>query len=164
VSVAFSAPVPISVEHQTGRFACGKPALDVWLKTRALKSEGRSARTYVVCRDMEVVGYYCLATGSVRRQDLPGKLAGDMPDPTPILLIGRLAVATAYQGQSIGKGLLKDALLRALQISRQVGCRAVLVHAIDDQAAAFYASFGFIAFPAGGRSFFMPIKQIADSL
>lgn len=160
----FSPPVPIAAEHQTGQFSCGKQLLDDWLKYRALKSEGRSARSYVVCVGDEVVGYYCLATGSVRRAQFPPKLGGDLPNPVPVILIGRLAVATSYQGMKVGSGLLKDALLRAVQVSRQIGCRAVMVHAIDDEAAAFYSAFGFIAYPDGDRTYFMSIKQITAAL
>jgi len=157
-------PSPISADHDTSGFNCGKSALDDWLKLRALKSEGRSARTYMVCAGLEVVGYYCLATGSVRVDELPKKLGGDMPAAVPVIILGRLAVHSGYQGRRIGRYLLKDALLRALQLSRQIGCRAVLVHAIDEDAAAFYAGFGFIAFPPGGRTFFLPIKSIAAAV
>lgn len=161
---SISAPAPIRAEHITSQFSCGKPPLDDWLKFRALKSEGRSARSYVVCVGNDVVGYYCIATGSVRIEELPRKLKGDMPASVPIITLGRLAVDSGYQGLSIGKGLLKDALTRSLQISQSVGCRAVVVHAIDQDAAAFYAAFGFIAYPDGGRTFFMPIKSIADAI
>jgi predicted N-acetyltransferase YhbS len=163
-SPAISPPVPIGSEHVTSAFTCGKPTLDDWLKSRALRSEGRSARTYVVCVGQEVVGYYCLATGSVRIDELPKKLAGDMPAAVPVIILGRLAVHAGYQGLRIGKGLLRDALLRSLQVSQQVGCRAVLVHALDEEAAAFYAAFGFLPFPEGGRSYFMGIKSIAAAL
>lgn len=157
-------PVPISPDHETGSFASGKEPLDHWLKARALTSEGRSARTYVVCTGRRVVGYYCIATGSVRLEEVPRAIRGDMPSSVPVILLGRLAVDAGYQGRGIGRGLLRDALLRALHLSQSVGCRAVVVHALDEDAAAFYAGFGFIAFPAGGLTFFMPIKSIAAAL
>lgn len=163
-SPVISPPVPIGPEHATGAFDCGKPALDDWLKSRAMRSEGRSARTYVVCNGPDVVGYYCLATGSVRIDELPKKLAGDMPGSVPVIILGRLAVHSGYQGLGIGKGLLRNALLRSLQVSQQIGCRAVLVHALDEEAAAFYATFGFMPFPAGGRTHFLAIKSIAAAL
>lgn len=158
------APEPIRPDHITSRFSCGRPPLDDWLKSRALQSEGRSARTYVVRAGDEVVGYYCIATGSVRVDELPRKLRGDLPSSVPVITLGRLAVHLGYQGQRIGKSLLKDALLRSLQISQQVGCRAVLVHALDAEAAAFYAAFGFIAYPEGGHTFFMAMKSIAAAI
>lgn len=160
----FGAPTPIEATHETAAFTCGKAALDDWLKTRALKSEGRSARTYVVCAGNSVAAYYCLATGSVRRAERLRRLAGDVPDHVPIIVIGRLAVDSRFQGMRLGKHPLKDALLRALQVSRQVGCRAVLVHAIDEDAAAFYAAYSFVRFPAASRTFFMPVKQIAAAI
>jgi predicted N-acetyltransferase YhbS len=164
LSSGLSPPSPINAGHVTSGFDCGKPMLDDWLKVRALRSEGRSARTYVVCAGPDVVGYYCLATGSVRIDELPKKIAGDMPASVPVIILGRLAVDSRYQGLKIGKGLLRDALLRSLQISQQVGCRAVLVHAVDEDAAAFYAAYGFLPFPEGGRTFFMPMKSIVAAL
>ena len=164
LSSGLSPPFPINAEHVTSGFDCGKPMLDDWLKVRALRSEGRSARTYVVCAGPDVVGYYCLATGSVRIDELPKKLAGDMPASVPVIILGRLEVDSRYQGLKIGKGLLRDALLRSLQISQQVGCRAVLVHAVDEDAAAFYAAYGFLPFPEGGRTFFMSMKSIVAAL
>lgn len=163
-TASFTPPTPIKPEHQTGSFASGKQPLDDWLKFRALKSEGRSARTYVVAVGKVVVGYYSLATGSVRRDEAPPKISGDMPNPIPVALIGRLAVSSAYQGMGIGRGLLKDALLRCLQISQQIGCRAVMVHAIDADAAAFYSAFGFISYRDGDRTFFMSMKTVASLL
>ena len=161
---ALSPPQPIRPEHDTASFRCGQPTLDDWLQNRALRSEGRSARTYVVTARDRVVGYYCLATAAVRKEETPRRLAGDMPSVVPVILIGRLAVDEGQAGRGLGAGLLRDALSRALQVSQELGCRAVLVHAIDDGAVGFYQKFGFQAFPAEGRTLFLPIKTIADSL
>jgi predicted N-acetyltransferase YhbS len=80
------------------------------------------------------------------------------------MVLGRLAVDVTYQRQGIGSGLLRDALRRTLQVSRQAGLRAMLVHAIDDEAAAFYSAHGFIAFPPGTRTLYLPIESIAAAL
>lgn len=159
-----SAPAPIAASHDTSRFSCGKPALDDWLRERALRSEGRSARTYVACLGNGVIGYYCFAAGAVRIDEVPKAMRRNMPTLVPVILIGRLAVDAGYQGLGLGRSLLKDALLRALQASGIVGARAVMVHAIDEQAAAFYAGYGFIPFPADSLTFFLPFETIKAAL
>ena len=160
-----TAPAPLDSEaHDLAQFSCGKSPLDEWLRSRAIRSEGKSARTYVVCVASRVVGYYCFAAGSVRLDEMPKKLQRNMPAMVPIILIGRLAVDTGYQGRGIGKGLLKDAFLRGLQASQAIGARAFLVHAIDAEAAAFYAGFGFIEFPAGSQTFFLPFETVRSAL
>lgn len=138
--------------------------LDDWLRARALKAEGRSARTYVVTIDDVVVGYYCFAAGGVRLEEAPARLRRNMPQMVPVILIGRLAVDKRYQGLGVGKGLLKDALLRAVQAAEIVGARALLVHAIDQEAAAFYAKFGFLEYPEMSQTFFLPMETIAAAL
>lgn len=153
----FALPVPIEAAHDTSAFSCGVDVLDDWLKATALKSEGRSARTYVVCEDQTVVGYYCLATGAAERGSAPGRLRRNAPDPLPVMVVGRLAVTQHRKGQGIGSAMLRDAIRRALQASEIVGCAAIIVHAIDDAAAAFYASHGFVAFLPGARTLFLPL-------
>jgi GNAT superfamily N-acetyltransferase len=160
----FTPPAPITSAHDLSHFGCGKDPLDDWLRHHALTSEGRSARTYVVCEGNTVVGYYCLATGSERRANMPRKIKQGIPDPTPLMIIGRLAVDRNYQGHGFGKGLLKDALKRTLSASEIVGSRAVLVHAIDKDAVAFYAQYGFIEFPLGSQTMFLPTETIAKAL
>lgn len=159
-----SPPCPIAPAHDTAAFSCGQEPLDDWLKQRALKSEGRSARTYVVCSGETVVGYYALAAGAVARAGAPAKLRRNAPDPIPVMIIGRLAVDEGFAGMGLGSGMLRDAFRRILQVSQTVGCRAVLVHAIDRDAAAFYARYGFIEFPAGSRTLFLPLETLAAAL
>lgn len=162
--MALSAPGPLSADDDVGAFDCGNALLNDWLRDQALASEGRSARTYVVKDDARVVGYYCLSTGGVARESVPRKIRQGLPRLVPVMVLGRLAVDTRHQRLGIGRGLLKDALLRTLQVSRQVGVRALLVHAIDDEAKAFYAAHGFFAFPAGTRTLFLPVETIAKGL
>ena len=159
-----SAPASIQASHDTSKFSCGHESLDRWLKAAALKSEGRSARSYVVCDRREVAGYYCLATGSVARTAAPKRIARNTPDPIPVVIIGRLAVGEQFQGRGIGAGLLRDAFARILQLSGSVGVRAVLVHAIDDSAAEFYRQYGFIEFPGGSRALFLPLETLRKAL
>ena len=111
-----------------------------------------------------VIGYYALAAGAVDRTQAPSNLSRNMPNPIPVFVLGRLAVDRNHHGKKIGKALLGDALKRALGASREIGARAVLVHAIDDEAANFYRQYGFRPFPAEARSLFLPIGQIAAGL
>jgi GNAT superfamily N-acetyltransferase len=162
--LALSPPRPLSADDELGSFDCGNDLLNDWLRELALKSEGRSARTYMVKDGARVVGYYCLATGGVTREGVPRKIRHGLPSLVPVMILGRLAVDRSYQGQGIGRGLLKDALQRTLQVSREVGVRALLVHAIDDEAKAFYAAHGFIEFPVSARTLFLPVETIGRAL
>lgn len=156
-------PAPIADGHGLSAFCCGHDMLDDWLKKRARSSEGRTARTFVVCADGNVVGYYCLAAGAERREAMPKGLRRNVPDPVPVTILGRLAVDKAHQGRKIGAHLLKDAMLRALGASETIGSRALLVHAIDPAAVAFYVKFGFLEFPDGSKTMFLPMETIAGA-
>jgi GNAT superfamily N-acetyltransferase len=162
-----SEPEPISVTHDFNVFDCGNAALNDWLRSRAARSEGLSSRCYVVCAGRIVVGYYSLSTGAERHNGAgraPRALRANMPDPTPVMILGRLAVDKMYQGRSIGRDMLRDALLRVLTASRIVGARALIVHAIDDDVVPFYARFGFKPFPDDGRTMFLPMETIRKLL
>jgi GNAT superfamily N-acetyltransferase len=159
-----TAPRPLAASDDLSRFTCGKEALNDWLCRRAAKAEGRSARTYVVTSLGRVVGYYCLATGGVSRASAPSKLRREMPDPVPMIVVGRLAVDLDFQGRGIGGGLLKDAISRSLHLASAVGVRGLLVHALDDDAKAFYVEKGFLEFPFGSRTLFLPIETMVASL
>lgn len=146
VSSGLTPPQKLTAAHDVSQFHCGEPALDDWLKRRALENEYTGAsRTYVVCRGQEVVGYYALATGAVAHSHTTGRIRRNMPDPVPVMIIGRLAVDSAMQGRGIGPALLRDAVLRTLQASEIAGIRAILVHAISEPAKKFYEHYGFVA-------------------
>ena len=158
-------PEPISAAHDLASFDCGNEDLNDWLKRRALASEGRSARTSVLCDGQRIAGYYCLATGSIERENLSSaKLRKNLPDPIPILVLGRLAIALDYQGRGLGKALLKDAVLKTVAASEIAGVRALVVHAIDDAAARFYQKHGFVPSPLNARAFLLPIETAIAAL
>jgi GNAT superfamily N-acetyltransferase len=139
-------PEKLTSAHQLEDFDSGIEQLDTWLKRRALGNEAEGAsRTYVVCVGEVVVGYYCLANGAVANNLAPGKVKRNMPDPIPVMVIGRLAVDRHWQGRGIGKGLLRDAILRTLKASEIAGIRAILVHAISEEAKQFYEQYRFTA-------------------
>jgi len=157
----WSAPAPLTAAHHVADFECGEATLDQWLKTRALRNEGRGAsRTYVVCADHQVVAFYCLATGSVASELAPGRIRRNMPDPIPVMVLGRLAVDLAWQRHSLGKALLRDAILRTIQVSEIVGVKALLVHALSDPAVRFYEVNGFYPSPTNPRTLFLPLSEV----
>jgi GNAT superfamily N-acetyltransferase len=132
--------------HDLGRFDCGAhESLNLWLKKYALQNQANdSARTYVVHRDNVVVGYYAISAGSVAKEASPARIAQGLANhPVPISLLARLAIHKEEQGIGLGRALLKDALLRIERAADILGIRAVLVHAIDSQARAFYERFDF---------------------
>jgi GNAT superfamily N-acetyltransferase len=147
------------------QFTSGKPPLDDWLKLTAHKAEGRTARTFVVCEGARVVGYYCLATGSVERKSAPGKLRKQAPAHLPVGILGRLAVDRSWQGKGLGSDLLRDAMARIVVASKTIGMRALLVHALDEESRMFYQSRAeFIEFPEDSRTLFLPLETIVDAL
>ena len=138
-------PVELLAEDQAvDEFDCGVAELEAWLKrsARVAASTGTAA-TYVLCRGPRVVGYYALAMSSVAHEHAPSRLRRGMPDPVPVVLLARLAVARSEQGQQLGGHLLVDALRRCVRGGREFGARAVVVDAINDDAAAFYQHFDF---------------------
>lgn len=143
-----SRPEKLSPQHDLAQFDSGEPALNNWLRRRALHNEAAGAsRTYVVCIERRVVGYYALSTGAVAHTHAPGRVRRNMPDPIPVIILGRLAVDKSLHGRAIGDGLLRDAILRSLQAGEIAGVRAILVHAISDAAKRFYIQRGFIESP-----------------
>ena len=159
--------VPTSIDslYSTDNFDCGFPSLNQWLRRQALKNEVSGAsRTFVVCNEKEVVGYYALATGSVIRQQAPGKIKRKMPEPIPVMVLGRLAVDRKWQGAGLGSGLLRDALLRTYNVSKQVGVRALLVHALSEEAKNFYLRHGFMKSPIEPMTLMLNFRDIQHAL
>jgi GNAT superfamily N-acetyltransferase len=156
-----SAPVPLTANHDLSTFDCGEPALNDWLRHRALKNEGRFSRTYVVCQGNHVVAYFCISAGTVERSAAPGKVRRNAPDMIPVSVIGRLAVSRDHAGKGLGADILSDALRRIAVASQSIGIGAVLVHAKDDAATRFYLKRAeFIEYPADSRTLFLPIETV----
>ena len=155
-----SPPEKLRAEHNLSEFACGEPSLDDWLRRRALQNEESGAsRTYVVCAGEHVAGYYALAVGAVAHAEAPGRIRRNMPDPVPIMIIGRLAVHKEHQGKQIGPGLLRDAILRTLQAAEIAGVRAILVHATSERARKFYEDCGFIPSPMDPMTLMITVAE-----
>jgi GNAT superfamily N-acetyltransferase len=132
-------PERLTPAHDLSQFKSREPQLDDWLRQKALANESSGGcRTYVVQDGDRIVGFYSLATGAVAHTDTTGKVRRNMPDPVPVVILARMAVDESYEGQGIGKGLLKDAVLRILSASEIVGVRAILIHAKSKEAKRFY--------------------------
>lgn len=156
-----SAPVPLTAEHDVSGFDCGEPALNDWLRHRALKDESRFSRTYVVCRGNRVVAYFCISAGAVERGAAPGKVRRNAPETIPVSVIGRLAVDRDHAGKGLGGDILSNALRRIALASQSIGIGAVLVHAKDAAAKRFYLRCAeFIEYPQDSRTLFLPIETV----
>lgn len=160
MEINVTAPALLTEGHELQSFDCGNEVLNDWLRRRAIKNQYLNAsRTFVICLEstQRVVGYYSIATGSVSHADLGRSLRQNMPDPVPVVLLGRLAVDASTQGHSYGKWLLNDAVLRISNLADQVGIKAIMVHAIDGKARAFYEYFGFVQSPIAANTLFYKI-------
>ena len=143
-----SAPEKLLPEHDLSKFDCAEPVLNDWLRRRALQNQQSGASsTYVILDKTRVAGYYSLAAGSVARETAPGRVRRNVPDPVPVVVLGRLAIDRDYQSQGLGRALLRDAILRILQAADIIGVRAILVHALSEEAKRFYEECGFTASP-----------------
>lgn len=166
--MSFSPPALIAVSHDVEGFDCGKESLNQYLKRFALTNTASGiARTYVttVSGEVAVIGYYSLAAGSVEKAHVPARVAQGLPNhPVPVVLLARLAVDQRFHGQGVGKALLRDALLRCLAAAEVVGIRAILVHAKDDQAASFYAKYGFAPSPTDALHLVLLMKDLRRTL
>jgi GNAT superfamily N-acetyltransferase len=161
----FSAPEKLAAAHDLSQFQCGEPALDDWLKRRALLNENSGAtRTYVLCVRRQVVGYYALAGGAVTHANAPGRIRRNMPDPVPVMVIGRLAIDGKFQGRGIGPALLRDAILRTVQAAEIAGIRAIVVHAISERAKRFYETWGFLASPMDPMTLMVTVAEAAKMI
>jgi GNAT superfamily N-acetyltransferase len=154
------APAPLASEHELEAFSSGVVPLDEWLKRRARRNEAEGAsRTFVARAGKRVVGYYSLAAASVLREAATSKVRRNMPEPVPAVLIGRLAVDRAWRGQGLGADLLRDAVLRILAAGETIGARAILVHAISEEAKTFYENHGFRASPVEPMTLMITVEE-----
>jgi GNAT superfamily N-acetyltransferase len=160
---AFSVVRKLDASHRVDAFDCGKEPLNRFLQRHALVNQkAGSAQTYVVCREgQRVVGYYSLAVGAVEHGDAPGRVGkGLARHPIPVMLLARLAIDRSEQGKGLGKALLKDALLRTAQAAEIAGIRALLVHAKDDEARAWYEALDFEPSPTDPYHLFLLMKDL----
>jgi GNAT superfamily N-acetyltransferase len=160
-----SAPEPPADHHEFEDFHCGEAALDDWLKRRARANQVSGAsRTYVICEEKRVAGYYALASGAVTVQSATGRFRRNMPDPIPVAVLGRLAVAQERQGQGLGRALFRDAARRVENTAGAIGIRGILVHAISNEAKNFYVALGFDPSPGEPMTLMVTLQDLRAAL
>ncbi len=158
-------PQTLNVHHILENFDCGNDTLNAWLKRRASKNESSGAsRTYVVCHQDHVIAYDTLATGAVHCRQAPGRIRRNMPDPIPVMVLGRLAVHLDWQKKGLGGDLLADAVKRTLQAAEIAGIRAFVVHALSEEAKQFYERFGFQPSPTDPMDLLITLKDAQANL
>ena len=155
------APTPLDDTHVIEGFTSGVVSLDDWLKRRARTNQRSGAsRTYVTCERTQVIGYYSLASGAIRQELATGSFRRNMPDPIPVVILGRLAVDKRYQGQGIGRSLFRDSAYRIAYAADTLGIRGIVVHAVSEEAKAFYLSLGFIQSPDNPMTLMVSLASI----
>jgi GNAT superfamily N-acetyltransferase len=142
--VPLSGPAVLAEHHELDEFSSGEASLDDWLKKRARANHaGGASRVFVTCVGNRVVGYYSLSSSSIVNDTVPGRLRRNMPDPIPVVLLGRLAIDKEWQGKEIGRALFRDAAMRVFQAAEVIGVRGIVVHAISGEARKFWKAIGF---------------------
>jgi GNAT superfamily N-acetyltransferase len=160
-----AAPEPLAAHHRLDGFSCGESSLDDWLKRRANANQVSGAsRTFVVCESGVVVAYYAVASGAVSVAATPGRFRRNMPDPIPIAVLARLAVAESHHRKGIGRGLFQDAARRVIGAADAIGIRGLVVHALSEDAAAFYRRLGFDPSPLHPMTLMITLADLRASL
>lgn len=164
--MAISAPEQLTADHDVSAFSGGKPSLERWLKTRALSNQAKGFTAVMVVHEAnKVLGYYGLAPTAVLPATLPRSIrTGQPPDPVPCLLLGQLATDENHIGKGIGTGLLRHALQRCVMAVSLIGGRALIVNAVDIEAANFWKRRGFIPSKDDPLTLFRSIADIAASI
>ena len=164
----YSRPEPLRGKHSTDEFNSGEESLDVWLDRYARHAEATgSARTFVTTEDgARIVGYYALTVGQVEPGNATERLLKGQPEgrPVPVVILARLAVDIHHQSAGLGRSLLQDALLRTVRLGEEAGIRAIVAHALTEQAASFYLRFGFEASPADPLQVILLMKDLRKLL
>lgn len=157
-----SAPEPLVAAHGLSDFECGEPTLDEWLKRRAMNNQltGASRTFVVVDEESRVRGFYALAAGAVSHHLATPSVRRNMPDPVPVMVLGRLAVDRRAQGIKLGAAMLQDAVNRAMAVSQNTGVRALLVHALHEQARQFYEHYGLQVSPQHPMTLMLRLKPV----
>ena len=138
-----NAPEPLAAHRKIDAFDSGVASLDDWLKRRATQNQTSGAsRTFVVSDNDLVVAYYALASSAIAPAVTPGRFRRNMPEPIPVVVLARLAISRSYQGKGLGRALFQDAARRVVHAAEAIGIRGLLVHAISEEAKAFYLRLG----------------------
>ena len=144
-------------------FTCGDKALDAYWRTQAGQDQKRGFATVVLASDTQtpdkVIGFYTLAAASVLLTDIPEAEACRMPryPAVPAIRLGRLAVASTFQGQHIGSLLVLDALRRSC--CNELAWAVFLVDTKEERTVTFYEKLLLKRFAQRPLSLWMHRKQ-----
>lgn len=159
------APEPLGRDHDIVGFDCGVASLNHWLERRAAANQVSGAsRTFVACEERRVVAYYALASSAVATAVAPGRFRRNMPEPVPVVVLGRLAVAKSHHGQGLGRALFQDAARRVIHAADAIGIRGMVVHALSEQARAFYLSLGLDESPLDPMTLMVTVADLRLAL
>ena len=159
------APEVLTSHHNIESFDSGVASLDNWLKQRAVHNQATGAsRTFVACENDEVIAYYALASGAVAATIARGRFRRNMPDPIPVVILARLAISHSHQGKGLGRALFQDAARRVIHAADSIGIRGMLVHAISDEAKAFYIKLGLEESPLEPMTLMTTIADLREAI
>lgn len=161
-----AAPEPLDAHHNVDSFVSGVESLDHWLKHRALKNQATGAsRTFVACEEeYRVLAYYALASSAITIDAAPGHFRRNMPDPIPVVVLGRLAVDKSQQGKGFGRALVRDAGQRVIQAADTIGIRGIIVHTLSADAKDFYERVGFDPSPLDPMMLMITLADLKASI
>lgn len=160
-----SRPEPLSDGHELADFSSGVASPDDWLKRRARANQiSGASRTFVVAEANKVLGYYALASGGIAVTTSVGRFRRTMPDPIPVVVLGRLAIDLSQQGKGLGRALFRDCALRVAHAADTIGIRGIVVHAISEEAKAFYMALGFDPSPVDPMMLMVTLGDIQESM
>lgn len=163
--MTLSAPEPLTEHHDTSAFASGDESLDAWLKRRASKNQITGAsKTFVACDGRRVIAYYSLASSAIAVNAAPGRFRRNMPDPIPVVVLGRLAIDQSLQGKGLGRALVRDAAYRVMQAADIIGIRGLITHALSEQAKLFYERVGFSPSPLDPMTLMITLNDLKGSV
>ncbi len=159
--MALSAPASLAEHHELESFDSGEASLDEWPNKRVRANHaGGASQEFVSCKGNRVAGFYALSSSAVMADIVPGRFRRDMPNPTPVVLLGRLATDKAWQRQGLGRALFRDACLRVSQAADVIGVRGIVVHAISEEARLFCLALGFTECPAASMTLVVRLQDI----
>jgi len=157
----FKKPVPISTEISVEEYSSGNGIMDSWLRKRALKNQkGNFTRTFVVLdEDDKLAGYYSLSSASLSHDNAASNLRRNGPNPIPAIRLGQISISVNYQGKKLSRALLRDAFTRVKKVSDDIGAKALILNAIDEEAESYWEYIGFARLP-NNTDFYLKISDI----
>ncbi len=159
--MGIGAPQPIADSHELADFNSGVSSLDDWLRRRARGNQSSGAtRTFVVAEGNRVIAYYAIASGAISISGAPGRFRRNMPDPIPVAVLARIAIDRAWQGRGLGRALFRDGAARIVHAADSLGIRGIVVHAISEQAKAFYVAIGFEPSPLDPMTLMVTLSDV----